>query len=208
MFCWRWLPSPCISASGPVRCRAIPQQTHRVRSCHTEKQTTMQYFTHSSHTYSYNVHMKETMEASLYLGQVEQDADGQFDDLHVRLAPVTAADQCVDHSHCIHLHHPLTAGRGQASRNVWGKQIHAVVNNYLNLCTLFHKHSQTLQTNFIRMLPYKNFYILVSKYWNVNVEEQTVDAFGADSFDLLTNVNVPRWTSASSIWDSCLYLRR
>lgn len=54
----------------------------------------------------------------MYLGQVEQDADGQFDDLHVWLAPVTAADQCVDHSHCIHLHHPLTAGRGQASRNV------------------------------------------------------------------------------------------
>lgn len=60
------------------------------------------------------------------------------------------------------------------------------------------------------MLPYKIIYILVFKYWNVHVhvEEQTADAFGADSFDLLTNVNVPRWTSASSIWDSCLYLRR
>lgn len=58
------------------------------------------------------------MEASWYLGQVKQNADSQFDDLHVGLAPVTAADQCVDHAHCIHLHHPLTAGWGQASRNI------------------------------------------------------------------------------------------
>lgn len=53
------------------------------------------------------------MIVSEHLGEVEEDLDGEGDDLHARDAPVAAADECEDDNSGSALHQPLTAHWGQ-----------------------------------------------------------------------------------------------
>ena len=60
------------------------------------------------------------MHASLqtHLGQVQQDADGELDELHVWQTAVAAEDEAVDDPHSVDLHQPLTAPPRQACGHV------------------------------------------------------------------------------------------
>ena len=49
----------------------------------------------------------------MYLGEVEEDLDGEGDDLHAREAPVAAADECEDNVGGSALYQPLAALWGQ-----------------------------------------------------------------------------------------------
>lgn len=48
-----------------------------------------------------------------HLGEVEEDLDGEGDDLHAGNAPVAAADECEDDVGGSALHQPLAAHRRQ-----------------------------------------------------------------------------------------------
>lgn len=49
----------------------------------------------------------------VYLGQVEQNIDNIFDDLHVWQTAVTIVDEVIQHWDSVTLYHELTASRRQ-----------------------------------------------------------------------------------------------
>ena len=80
-----------------------------------------------------------------HLGQVQQDADGELDELHVRQTAVAAEDEAVDDPHSIDLHQPLTAPPRQTCGHVWdnrgverGKKEHFI---HTQSCTHAHTHN-------------------------------------------------------------------
>ena len=117
---------------------------------------------HYKHT---NVHVstcvtctQHMMHASLqtHLGQVQQDADGELDELHVWQTAVAAEDEAVDDTHSVDLHQPLTAPPRQACGHVWdnrgverGKKehfththTHTIMYARTHTCAHIHSHAR------------------------------------------------------------------
>lgn len=63
-----------------------------------------------------------TTDALLYLGEVEEDLDGEGDDVHAGHAPVAAADEREDDVGGAALHQPLAALGGQPGGSLCTRQ--------------------------------------------------------------------------------------
>lgn len=77
--------------------------------------------------------------AGLHLGEVEEDLDGEGDDVHAGDAPVAAADECEDDVGGSALDQPLTA--------LWGKPgggLCACTHTHTHICNKTHAQGLSL----------------------------------------------------------------